>query len=425
MVFTNEKDYLGYLESLAGLPEGFRAAAAETSFFPKERPVEKPLPLRLALVLLDKPSAAFGALFTRNRFPGAPVLIGRERLKEGAVRGVLINNKISNVCAPRGVEDAEEVLGALAEPLGLRANAFFPASTGIIGWSLPVKEMKGALPGLCAGLHRGSCLDAARAIMTTDAYPKVHSVPVGEGRILGFAKGAGMIEPNLATMLVFLLTDIDIGQEALRQSLSRAAERTFNCMSVDSDQSTSDTVIALSSGTKPSVAPEVFEAALEEVCAKLAHSIVRNGEGVSHVMRLSVSGAKSFAEARDLAKAVVNSPLVKTAVYGNDPNVGRIVSAIGDWAGNSGIEMNGKNLLVRLGEETIFENGAFALEAAKEKLLSAYLQDAAMDPQNKKFPPHEKCVDIFVQMKDGDASAVVYGADLSREYVTENADYRS
>jgi glutamate N-acetyltransferase/amino-acid N-acetyltransferase len=381
--------------------------------------------MRLTLILLDKPTRDFAALFTRNLFPGAPVIIGRGRMKAAQTRGVLINNKISNVCAPAGVEDAEDVLAALGSRLGAPGEEFFPASTGIIGWSLPVADMKAALPSLAESLHGGSCADAAGAIMTTDAYPKLHSVPVGEGVLTGFAKGAGMIEPNLATLLVFLMTDIAMPRALMQESLGRVAERTFNCISVDSDQSTSDTILFFSSALKPAVPAAAFEAALEEVCLNLARHIVRNGEGTAHVIQVSVCGAQDFRRARDFGKAIVNSPLVKAAVYGNDPNVGRIVSSIGDFAGNAGLKIDANAVLIRLGGQTIFRDGAFVLDAEKEKTLSDYFKQAAMDPANKSFPPHDRCVEIDVEMKEGGAGAVVYGSDLSHEYVTENADYRS
>ena len=423
--FTTSEQYEAYLNDQGNLPEGFRVATAGISFLPRERPVSSPLPMRMTLVLMDRPTENFGAMFTRNIIPGAPVIIGRRRLSASRVRGVLINNKVSNVCAPRGVEDAEALLDSLGAGLGVPGGEFFPASTGIIGWGLPFREMKAALPELTANLHTGSCLDAARAIMTTDSYPKLRSVRVGEGTLLGFAKGAGMIEPNLATMLVFLLTDIVVSREVLRRSLERAAEKSFNCISVDGDQSTSDTVLLLSSGIKPAVPEEVFEPALQELCLGLARDIVRNGEGTGHVIRVSVTGAPDYETARNLGKAIVNSPLVKTAVFGNDPNVGRVVSAVGDFAGNAGLAVNQDFLRVELGAEVIFAGGAFRLDAEKEKRLSDYLQGASMNPERKKFPPHDRTVDIDVTLGDGNAGAVVYGSDLSYDYVRENADYRS
>jgi glutamate N-acetyltransferase/amino-acid N-acetyltransferase len=211
----------------------------------------------------------------------------------------------------------------------------------------------------------------------------------------------------------------------MQECLARVCERTFNCISVDSDQSTSDTVLLFSSGTKPAPSDAEFEAALEEVCGNLAQNIVRNGEGTAHVIRARVSGAPDFSRARDFAKAVINSPLVKAAVYGNDPNVGRVICALGDFAGNAGIEFDASSLTLRMGQEIIFRNGAFQLDMDKEKKLSDYLKQAAMDPALKTYPLHERCVEIDIEMKDGKAEAVVYGSDLSHEYVTENADYRS
>jgi len=424
--YTSLENYYGWLDEIGVLPEGFKVGTASLKFFPEERPVKDPLPMNLTLILADRPTRSFGARFTRNQFPGSPVVIGRKRLSEDSVSGILVNNKVSNVCAPRGEEAAEEVLSALGNLLGLPGSSFFPASTGIIGWGLPKREMTKALPAAVSALHAGSCLDAARAIMTTDAYPKIRSRKVGEGRIVAFAKGAGMIEPNLATMLVFVLTDVSVKREALRGILARACETSFNCISVDSDQSTSDTVLLLSSERKPAVSDNEFERALSEVCLDLARDIVRNGEGTAHVIKVRVSGAPSFELARGLGKAVVNSPLVKTAVYGCDPNVGRILSALGDYAGNHGVDpVLMRTASVAIGGEPIFLEGSFRLDREKEGRLFSYLKTTAMDPKEKKFPPHDLTVDIDVALEGGGGEATVYGSDLSYEYVRENADYRS
>ena len=424
--FTSLEQYHAWLKGVGELPEGFRVGTAALKFFPKERPVGAPLPMNLTLLVLDRPTKSFAARFTRNLFPGAPVLIGRRRLKEEAVSGILVNNKISNVCAPDGEAAAEEVLAALGKELGLPGTSFFPASTGIIGWGLPKREMIEALPEAVKALHGGSCLDAARAIMTTDAFPKIRSRKVGQGSIVAFAKGAGMIEPNLATMLVFILTDIALPRAVLQACLARATETSFNCISVDSDQSTSDTVLLLSSERKPAVPEAAFEKALAEVCLDLARDIVRNGEGTAHVLKVRVAGASSYDLARNLGKAVVNSPLVKTAVYGCDPNVGRILSALGDWAGNQGLPQDYfKTAEVSLGGEAIFRDGAFQLDKEKEGRLSAYLKKTAMDPKEKTYPPHDLTVDIEVVLRGGGSEATVFGSDLSYEYVKENADYRS
>ena len=420
--FTSAEAYQDSLRRRSVLPAGFCAATGSLSFSPAEKPGS--FPMNLALILLDEPTGSFAARYTSNRFAGAPVLIGRERLEERRVRGVLVNNKVANVGAATGVEDAHAVLRELGELLGTPERELLPASTGVVGWRLPVADITPALPGLAAGLQRRSLLPVARAIMTTDAWPKLRRARVGQGVLVGTAKGAGMIEPNLATMLVFLLTDVDIGREALRQELARAAEASFNRISVDGDQSTSDMVVVLSSRRKPAVPRAEFRRALEEVCRGLAGDIVRNGEGVGHVLRVRVRGVPV---ALALAKAVVNSPLVKTAVFGNDPNVGRILSALGDRLATApgGEALPLERLSVRMGGTLLYEDGGFRLGARTEQVLSRYLKACALPLPHRGYPPHERCVDIEVTGPGRAAEVEVLGADLSYEYVRENADYRS
>jgi glutamate N-acetyltransferase/amino-acid N-acetyltransferase len=381
--------------------------------------------MNLSLILLDEETPDFGAVFTRNRFPGAPVLIGRERLAEPAMRGVLANNKISNVCTPRGTEDARALLDRLGELVGAPGNRFFTASTGIIGWELPVAEMQAALPGLVAGLSSSSLLPVARAIMTTDAFPKVRRAAVGTGSIVGVAKGAGMIEPNMGTLLCFLCTDVAIGRERLREHLAWCVERSLNRISIDSDQSTSDTAILMSSGRKGAVSDDEFRRGLLEVLSGLAFDIVRNAEGIGHAMKVRVERASDDATALAVARAIVNSPLVKTAVFGNDPNVGRIVSAIGDYMGNAGKPLDPSRVAVRLGGEEIFGGGCFRLDAEKERRLAAYLKGRALDTKRVPWPQHDRTVDIEVALDGGSPAVEVWGSDLSYDYVKENADYRS
>ncbi len=425
--YRSEWEYLQALQARSALPEGFRAAAVSLRFFPRERRVSEPLPMNLSLILLDRETSDFGAMFTRNKFPGSAVLIGRERLGIPAVRGVLINNKIANVCAPGGREDAVSLLAALGRIVGVPAESLFIASTGIIGWRLPVREMEGALPGLAEALSKDSILPMARAIMTTDSFPKVRRARAGGGSILGIAKGAGMIEPNMATMLCFLCTDVAVERERLRGDLAWCVERSLNRISVDGDQSTSDTVLLFSSGRKGPADPEEFRRALLEVLSGLAEDIVRNAEGAAHVMRVRVHGARSEAVARGAAKCIVNSPLVKTAVFGNDPNVGRIVSALGDFLGNEELPFEPGLAAIRMGGMEIFSSGIFRLDAQKEESLSAYLEKAAFDPKIKGYPQHDGIVEIEIDLgaKGESASAEALGTDLSYEYVRENADYRS
>ncbi len=428
--YADREQYRAALAQRAALPEGFRVATTRLEFFPAERTLEKPLPMNLALILADEPTELFAGCFTRNRFPGWPVVIGRERMAGRRLRGVLVNNKISNVNTAGGREDAERLLAALAEATKSRAEELVCASTGIIGWKLPVRDMDAALPRLAQGLHGNSYLPVAEAIMTTDAFPKLRSVEVplqggGRGRVVGVAKGAGMIEPNMATMLVFLLTDVEAPREELRGCLSQAVSRTFNRISVDGDQSTSDTVLLLSSGRKGPAQPGALAAAIAEVCARLAEDVVRNGEGTQHVMRVTVRGRLREEQALAAAKAVVNSPLVKTAVFGNDPNVGRVLSALGDYFGNHGIAAEPAEVSFAIGGVEVYSRGSFVLGPEAEGRLSAYMKSCQYTSGAEGFPAHERCVDIAISVGQGGGDIAVIGSDLSYGYVKENADYRS
>jgi glutamate N-acetyltransferase/amino-acid N-acetyltransferase len=433
LIFSSCEAHRAWLATQAVLPAGFRVGTTSLSFVPAEVP--KPAKMNLTLVALDRPTPDFAGVFTRNAFPGAPVIIGRRRLDEATVGALVVNNKVSNVCAPDGVAVAERWCEAVASGLGLRGRQVLPNSTGVIGWRMPVDAMLAALPNAVASLGQRSLLDAATAIMTTDLYPKVRRVAVGRGSIVGFAKGAGMIEPNLATMLVFLLTDVAIPRADLRRMLVPAVDCSFNCMSIDSDTSTSDTVLLLSSGAVPCHDPVVFERGLTQVCQDLAEDMPRNGEGIHHVLRVRVSGAPSEALARGVGKSVVNSPLFKCAVCGNDPNVGRLVCAIGKYVGPAAPELDLRNLRIRMGGLPIFEAGSFQLDAKVEAALVAHFKDAELyasaAPVDGVFrppidyPPHERCVELEIDLGTGHASATIIGADLSHEYVSENADYRS
>ena len=433
LTFSSRDAHRNWLAQHATLPAGFRVGTTRFDFVPREAP--KPAKMTLTLIALDKPTPDFAAVFTKNAFPGAPVIVGRARLSEPTIGAILVNNKISNVCAPGGVEASERLCGELAKQLGLSAGQVLPSSTGVIGWTLPVDAMLPALPKAVAALTGSSVLPAAEGIVTTDLYPKIRSVQLGGGRIVGIAKGAGMIEPNMATMLVYIMTDLVVPRDTLRAILSRVVDRSFNCISVDSDTSTSDTVVALSSGRVPCPDLAAFEAALATLCRDLAEDVVRNGEGVRHVMRVQISGAPTPTLARSLGKAIVNAPLFKCALAGNDPNVGRLVQAIGKYVGAQAIEIDLSRLRARIGGIEIFANGAFQLNGEKETALVAHLKSAELyasaPPKDGVFsaaidyPPHERCVEIEVDLGAGAESATVFGADLTHEYVSENADYRS
>lgn len=433
LTFEDRAAHRAWLAGQAALPAGFRVGCTRFEFMPREAP--KPAKMTLTLLALDQPTPAFAAMFTRNAFPGAPILIGRKRLAEPTLGAVIINNKISNVCAPGGVEASERICAAVAGQLGFSPGQVLPSSTGVIGWTLPVDAIIPALPLAVQALAAGSILPAAEGIVTTDLYPKIRRADVGAGSIVGIAKGAGMIEPNLATMLVYLLTDIAVPRAELRQMLARAVDASFNAISVDSDTSTSDTVVALSSGRVPFDDWSAFERGLHRVCRDLAEDVVRNGEGVRHVIRVTVTNAASLGLARALGKAIVNGPLFKCAVAGNDPNVGRLIQAIGKHVGAHAPGTNLSKLRARLGGIEIFAEGVFQLDPAKEAALVAHLKGAELYQSAPTadgvfsapidFPPHERAVDLEIDLGNGAASAMVLGGDLTHEYVSENADYRS
>jgi glutamate N-acetyltransferase / amino-acid N-acetyltransferase len=433
--YESEQQYLESVRERSLLPEGFRAATLPISFYPVERKLDGPLPMELSALVLDEPTVSFAGTFTKNRFPGAPVIVGKKRLEEKESQGVFINNKIANVCVQTGVEDVETLGRRCAGLLSIPSGRLFPASTGIIGWRLPVDAMCNALPELVSRLRkdesRRTLFEVSKGIMTTDRYPKVRSVTVGEGRITATAKGAGMIEPNMATLLVFVATDLAVSRGELRKLFPRIIDETVNRISVDGDQSTSDTALMFSSCKRKAFRQGDFEEGLFTVLRDLACDVVRNGEGTNHVIRVDVNGAGDTKLATEIGKAIVNSPLVKTAVFGNDPNVGRIVSSFGDFLGNhtggpAVDSLDLSNVTITLGGETIFTAGAFSLDEKKESRLSAYLKERSLGTPPVTYPKHDKTVDISVILGDiPNGPVTVYGSDLSYQYVKENADYRS
>jgi glutamate N-acetyltransferase/amino-acid N-acetyltransferase len=433
LTFASREAHRAWLATQAILPRGFRVGTTRLQFTSAE--IGKPATMNLTLIAPERPTPDFAAVFTRNAFPGAPIIIGRRRLSEPTLGAIIVNNKVSNVRAPDGEAAADRLCAAVASSLGIMPTQVLPSSTGVIGWRIPLEAMLNAIPTAAANLPGGHLLDAAQAILTTDLYPKVRRAEVGAGSIVGIAKGAGMIEPNMATMLVYLLTDLAVPRATLRRLLPVAVDASFNAISIDSDTSTSDTVALLSSGAVPCTDEDAFAQALSTVCAQLAQDIVRGGEGVHHVLRVTVKGAPSETLAREAGKSVVNSPLVKTAMCGNDPNVGRIIAALGKHLGVHAPDLHLDGTRIALGGKTIFENRTFRLEPGAETELVAHLKRAEMYQSglpvdgvfrpSLDFPPHERCVELVIDLAAGPASATVLGGDLTHEYVSENADYRS
>jgi glutamate N-acetyltransferase / amino-acid N-acetyltransferase len=347
------------------------------------------------------------------------------------LHAIVINNKVSNVCSGGdGVADSESVCEAVANALNLPGGSktVLPSSTGVIGWRLPAKELAtDIIPKAAASMQSESILAAAKAIMTTDRYPKVRSITLSNGaRVVAIGKGAGMIEPNMATMLAYILTDATVPKATLQSMLSEAVNKSFNSISVDGDESTSDTVVVVASNKYALEDEDEFRQALESVCVGLASDIVRNGEGTAHVMRVQIQNFPGTdLDARRLGRHIVNSPLFKCAVHGNDPNTGRLAAAIGSYMGKYKPEESVDKMSITLGGRTIFANGKFILEGiAVEQELSNHMKDAEYGDSTN-FPPHQKFVEIGVDFGNGEATATVIGSDLSNEYIVVNADYRS
>jgi len=356
-------------------------------------------------VIYSTVRARAAAMFTRNRFPGAPVIIGRKHIANGFAQALVINSKNANVAMGKlGIDNAIGTCRIAGEELGINPYDVLPFSTGVIGRPLPMDKIRAGLRGIRDELRPNNLKLAAEAIMTTDKYPKYFSCPVGSAIIAGIAKGAGMIEPNMATMLVYLMTDAELPKATIRPMLRRVVDRTFNCMSIDTDTSTSDTVVLMANGLAGKVSLGQFEKALLEACEYLTKEIARSGEGATKLITVEVSRAKTEAQAKRVAKSVINSPLVKTAVYGCDPNWGRVIMAVGKTF-DPGIEPT--KVTIRFGDTHVFKKGSPVdcdLEA-----LRRYLGQSE--------------VSIAVDLGIGKASARVWGCDLTEGYIKENAYY--
>jgi glutamate N-acetyltransferase / amino-acid N-acetyltransferase len=356
-------------------------------------------------VIYSTARARAAAMFTRNRFPGAPVIIGRKHIANGFAQALVINSKNANVAmGKQGIANAIETCRIVGEELGIRYRDVLPFSTGVIGRPLPMEKIRFGLRGIREELKPNNLKLAAEAIMTTDRYPKYISCQVGSAIIAGIAKGAGMIEPNMATMLVYLMTDAEIPTAALRPMLRRVVDRTFNAMSIDTDTSTSDTVVLMANGLAGKVNLRQFENGLLQVSEYLTREIARNGEGATKLITVDVNGAKSKTQAKRVAKCVVNSPLVKTAVYGCDPNWGRVIMAVGK-SFDPGIDP--AKVTVRFGDAKVFKKGSPV--------------DCDLEALRKYLGQSE--VSIGVDLGSGKASGRVWGCDLSEGYIKENAYY--
>ena len=370
----------------------------------------------LALIVSERPATA-AALFTRNRVKSPSIVSGRRRVARGRIRAVVVNSGNANACTGRrGLRDAEAVCEEAARLLGVPASQVLPSSTGIIGVPLPLEKVKQGIAAAAPALSPDGLGDAAEAILTTDNGPKVAAARCRLGgravRVAGLAKGAGMIAPNMATMLCYVLTDAAVAAASLRPMLRRAADGSFHAITVDGDTSTNDTLLCMANGLagNPEVTPgsadeATLERALTRVMKELALKVVADGEGATKLVEVRVDGARTAAHARKAAFAVANSQLVKTAFFGEDPNVGRLMMALG----NAGAPVVEEAVDVALGGVKVVRRGVAV--GAREEAAARVMQRPSFT--------------VRISLGLGRARASVWTSDLGHEYVRINSDYRT
>ena len=390
--------------------KGFKFSAVEAA-------IKKPGRLDLALIFSEVP-AVTAAVYTTNRVKAAPVLLSMERTRDGRGQALVVNSGNANACTGgQGMSDAVETAALVAEGLGIREDLVLVASTGVIGKPLPMERLRAAVPGLVEGMSPAGLDAVARAIMTTDTFPKTESVTGEAGgktyRIAGMAKGAGMIMPNMATMLSFLVSDASIEPDLLRRLFREAVDSSFNVITIDGDTSTNDTALLMANGMagnplirEGTPEAELFGRLLQETLLSLARQIVRDGEGATKFVEIRVRRAVSHSDAKRAAMAVANSLLVKTAFFGQDANWGRILAAVG----YSGAEIDQDLVSLFFDEVRMVSDGVFAGGDAEARGTEAL--------RKQEFT-------VTVDLGLGEGAATVYTSDLSHDYVSINADYRT
>lgn len=390
------------------LPAGYRVAGVHAGLKTEGR-------LDVALIASDRPAAVAGRV-TTNAVKAAPARHTEAALKTGRpIRALIVSTKNANALnGRRGMKDLERVIAVSAPLLGVKPSEVLMHSTGVIGVPLPVDKILKGIEAAVPRLSADGGMDAANAILTTDLVAKTSTRTVKaagvSGRVTGFAKGSGMIQPSMATMLAYVLTDLEVPRPLLDRIVGNAVDRSFNSITVDGDTSTNDSVLLLANGAagnKPlkagTPAAKAFEAAVQEVFLELAQAIVRDGEGATKFVTIAVRGAKSDLEAKKAAKAVANSPLVKTALFGADPNWGRILAAVG----YSGARVDEFKVLVAAGGYKLYDGGKH-VDWSRDRLREIF---------------SAKSIDILVDLKLGKGAATVYTCDLSYDYVKINGDY--
>lgn len=348
------------------------------------------------------------AVFTKNNFPGAPVIVGKEHVRSGVLQAIVINSKNSNVATgEKGIQNSREICKIIGESLDIKETLVLPSSTGVIGVPLKMEIILPACKKAKSLLKPGNLEEVAEAIMTTDTRKKISSRNIktksGQGTIYGIAKGAGMIEPNMATMLCYILSDVSLPEGTdLYSILKSSVDQSFNCLTIDSDTSTSDTVALLCNGLSGESSVQDFSKALTEICIDLTKLIATDGEGATKLIEVTISGAKSEAQARKIGKSILNSPLVKTAIYGGDPNWGRLIMAVGKVF-DEPIPFEG--LQIYFGTLPVKEANPETL-----KKLSEYLKNNTE-------------ISLNVVLNVGTISMKFWGCDFTEKYIEENAYY--
>ena len=358
------------------------------------------------LVCADSVVAA-SAVFTQSRFAGPSVVVSRKHVANHLARAVVVISKNANVATgDQGMANALEVVQSVAAKIGCDPHDVLIASTGVIGRQYPIERVRAGLAGLPFPLPGNDAVAVARGIMTTDTVHKIAEATIGAGpaRVVGVAKGVGMIEPNMATLITMAFTDAMVDGGTLDSIWRRVIDRTFNCVSIDTDTSTSDTAIVLASGVAGKVDLGELEVALEEVTRALTKQVARDGEGAETLIEVCVDQARDAEQAKTVAKSIVNSPLVKTAVHGADPNWGRVAMAIGKCSQYTDIDQS--KVIIRFGDQEVYPS---AVNESGLEQLSNYMRGEE--------------VRIHVSLKTGSTACTVWGCDLTDGYVRINADY--
>ena len=375
-------------------PKGFKALG-------KAAGIKKSGNLDLAVIYSDKLADA-AAVYTSNKVKGAPLIVTKKHLSNGKAQAIIVNSGIANVCTGKiGIKNAEDTAKIAAKELEINAVDVLVASTGLIGAYLPMDKIKSGLNGIKKALTANS--SAAKAIMTTDTIEKEIAVKIGNFTIGAIAKGSGMIHPNMATMLCFITTDAKISSKKLVKFLKNSVSKSFNMMSVDMDTSTSDMAIILANGLAGKVDENKFQNALDYVCMELAKKIARDGEGATKLVEVEVKNAATKSDAQKLAKSIIASSLVKCAIFGNDPNWGRLMCAMG----NSNAKFKENLVDIYFGGERMAGNGTasnFNLEKIRKLMDTGTLK-------------------ITIDVRQGKESATAYGCDMTYDYVKINARY--